>query len=233
MKLTSLPFPFANLPLPGTLIACAFFLSAVPPLRAESTDPMAPTDPLGVAELSNEQGWEEKGPDRDVARAVKELQKRLGGPLAERSDLLKPYPKGQPFSTPTAMPDGTRSARPGRQAPRPPAPGGTWPGFRGPQPFPQEQPRLAAPPRLAPQPVVPGPGGPEGHHFRSILRPGPGAGKPVALLRMTASELDRAANRLEWDNLYPQADSLRKLAQELRLEARKRQKSKSPQAPDS
>jgi hypothetical protein len=50
---------------------------------------------------------------------------------------------------------------------------------------------------------------------------------PVELLRETASGLDRAANRLEESNLYPQADALREMAQKLRLEARTRQASKS------
>ena len=50
---------------------------------------------------------------------------------------------------------------------------------------------------------------------------------PVELLRETASGLDRAANRLEEANLYPQADALREMAQKLRLEARTRQASQS------
>ncbi len=231
--------------------AAAVFLAASPLLLTESTDPVPPTKPLGMAELSDEQALQEKGADRDVARAVKELQKQLGGPIAERSDALKPYPQNQQPRPSTRQPGHYGPAprpAPGHHAPRrpTPAPGTSVPRYYPPgqphppipahgggtQPFyPPGEPH-PIPPRTAPGPAAPGhhdkPDSPGCRHFRPDFRLGrPGSGKTVELLRLTAGELDRAASRLEWENLYAQADALRELAQDLRLEARKRQNSKS------
>ena len=238
------------------LLLTAPLAQAEPADEPANTDPVPTTNPARVNKPATDLETAPRQQERAVARAVLELQKQLGGPLAQKSDLLQPLPEDPRHPNPGGNPIPQRQwyEPPGQGVPRRPVAGRYPPERHAPHPrgpysqppglyTPPTQPRpqLPIPPRVAPRRPASEPGrppchGPLGldrhdagqrcdHHPGSCL---PAKDKPVELLRETASGLDRSANRLEWANLYDEADAMRELAQALRLEARKRQKSSSP-----
>jgi hypothetical protein len=135
----------------------------------------------------------------ELPPAVKDIQRRLGGPLANQfpnmqaaAQAASPWWRqfrGSLEIAPAPTP-GWSAAAPAN------VPAGVWPNWSLPSPPSGVLPALAESPAGA--------------------RPA----SPMIALRAVAVELDGAANRLEEFELYRQADELRQLAQRLRQDAR-------------
>jgi hypothetical protein len=135
--------------------------------------------------------------DQDAEAGARAVQRALGGSMVDQFQSL--------------------------QAPPPPAP--WWKQFTGAGDM-----QTAARPYSGPAPA----NIPPGHWMNWSPQPPTGAIMPataefqnqdpklrkVAVLRATAAELDGSANRLEEFELYPQADGLRRIAQQMRVSAR-------------
>lgn len=135
---------------------------------------------------------------RDLPLQIRAIQRSMGGSLVEQFNELHPAPDGAPWWKPFRSPQ----AQPERNAPNWPdsraesAPPGMWPNWSSSTAGPIVRPASAE--TSAKHPPA-----------------------PVAALRITAAELDEAANRLEELELYPHADALRNLAQRFRIDARR------------
>jgi hypothetical protein len=164
----------------GWIAGLTLAVGAIVARPARGDDPRA--EPGDAAEAT--------ATDQTPAAAL-DVQRALGGPIANQFPQLQPAPGGAPW---WKQFNGSLVA--GTPAPAA-TPTSQWPTWWTPA-QPRDVVTAAAEAPTAAPPAVP----------------------QIAALRQTAAELEVTANRLEEIELYRQADALRELAQRLRADAR-------------